>query len=82
MLRNNAKVDPSAPVDQLGPSDVVNVLAAVFTVMLALVIEADSRLVVAHVDVRILNTVAHQYLSAWRWQSVVDQDEPYPSLLM
>ena len=63
---DDADVDPSAAVDQLGPADVVYVLAAVFTVMLALVIEADFRLVVTHVDERVVDTVADQDLGLGR----------------
>ncbi|MCV7282667.1 hypothetical protein H7J88_23810 [Mycolicibacterium flavescens] len=46
-----------------------------------LVVEADLRLVVAHVDVRLPETVGHEDLGSRRGEAVVDEDQPDACLL-
>src|SRR3984893_19546895 len=44
MFCDDANVDPALPLDQIGETDVVHVLAPVLAVMRAFVIQADHRL--------------------------------------
>ena len=50
VLGDDVDVDPALSVDQLGPADVVDVPAAIRHVVLTVVIHADLRLVIAHID--------------------------------
>ena len=47
---DNMNVDPALSVDQLSSADVVDVAAAIGHVLLPVVIKADLRLVIAHVE--------------------------------
>ena len=50
VLGDDVDVDPALSVDQLGPADVVDVPAAIGHVLLTVVIQADLRLVITHID--------------------------------
>ena len=55
---NNVNIDPALSVDQLSSADVVDVAAAIGHVLLPVVIKADLRLVIAHIEECDIESVA------------------------
>ena len=76
VFSDDSDVDPTPPVYQLGPPDVMDVLDANLAVVRAFVIEADHRLVVTHIDECLIGPVADPDLGPRRWQPVVNEDQP------
>jgi hypothetical protein len=66
-------VDPALAVDQLGSANVVHISIAVCLVLLAVVVEADFRLVITHVDECFVDAVANANLGARRRKPVVNE---------
>jgi hypothetical protein len=71
MFSDHLEVDPALAVDELGPTDVVDVLPPFGAVVAALVVEADHRLVVSHIDERPTPSVGDLDLDPRRWRSAI-----------
>jgi hypothetical protein len=78
---DHADVDPPLTGYQFCSSDVVNVLITYGAVMCALIVEADPRVVVAHIDECSVLPVGHHDLSSRRRQPIVDEDQPQSRFL-
>ena len=72
---DDAKVEPTLAVDELSATDVVHVLAAVVAMVGAFVVESDLRLVVAHVDERLVESIADPDLRSRSGQAIVDEEQ-------
>ena len=71
MFSDYVDVDPALAVDQFCSPDVVHVPIAVGLVLLAVIIETDPWLVIAHVDKCLAHAVADSDLGARRWEPIV-----------
>jgi hypothetical protein len=78
---DNLNVDPAFAVEQFGSANVVHISIAVGLVLLAVVVEADLRLVIAHVDECVVHAVANTNLGARQRKPVVNENQPYPRFL-
>jgi hypothetical protein len=81
MFGDDVDVDPALAVDQCCSPDVVDVAIAVCLVLLAVIVKADHRLVIPHVDKRLAHAVADSDLGTRRRQPVVNEDQPYTCFL-
>ncbi len=70
---DDAHVEPTLAMDELGATDVVHVLAAILAVVGALIVEPDLRLVVAHVDKRLAVAVADPDLRSRSGQAIINE---------
>ncbi len=78
---HHANVDPALALDPLGTPDVVHVPLAIGAVLPAVMVEANQRFVVSHIDECLPDAVGHPYLGSRRGQSGVDEEEPQPRFL-
>jgi hypothetical protein len=75
VFSHDANVDPTLAFDEFGPSDVVHILLAIRAMVPTFVIQSDHRFVIAHVDERLFDPVAHPDLRLRPRQSGIDQHQ-------
>ena len=65
MFSDYVNVDPAPAVDQFGSTNVVHISTAVGLVVLTVIVKADHRLVIAHVEKCLAYAVGDPDLGAW-----------------
>lgn len=81
MFSDYVNVDPAFAVDQFGSTNVVHISTAVGLVLLTVIVKANHRLVIAHIEKRLAYPVGDSDLGTWWRQPVVNQDQSYSRFL-